>query len=270
MSIAFATACALGLAAGHALAEDTPSPFQQTILSLGPATDAGAPAVARIFREQLMAPPTEVDAEAKAFCGRYLPVVKRSLDARSDAPCVARVDALQALAMCRWFGGADEEAGALAREMGRLRCGAEGVDGLDRALDLAERWLWTQPVRALVQAQAESAEALPNRTRIERIDNRRAMAIKAFGGNGWGRGLLVVARSALGPAGRAGLDVGDVILNVAAQPTWSLEAFRTALGDGTTRRPFVAMHQGRRVEASWQGAVEGLTVIPLPERTAGR
>ncbi|MEZ4265789.1 MAG: PDZ domain-containing protein [Myxococcota bacterium] len=244
--------------------------FQQAVLALGPATDKGAPATAKLFRERLMAPPGAVDPGARAFCGRYLPVVRRALDAKKGSSCEAMVDVLQAQAMCRWFSGADEEAGGLLREVGRMRCAAENIDGLSRAIDLAERWLWTEPVRALVDAQAEGPETLPNRARIDAIDNRRAMAIAAFGGNGWGRGLLVVARSAMGPAGRASLDVGDVILNVDAQPVWSLEAMKVLLGDGSRRHPFVSMRAGRRSEGSWMGLVEGVTFLPLPERTAGR
>ncbi len=244
--------------------------FQQTVLALGPATDAGAPAVAKLFRERLMAPPGAVDPGARASCGRYLPVARRALDGNKGAACSAKIDVLQAQAMCRWFSGADDEAGALLREVARMRCAEENIDGLSRALDLAERWLWTEPVRALVDAQAEGPETLPNRARLDAIDNRRAMAIAAFGGNGWGRGLLVVARSAMGPAGRASLDVGDVILNIDAQPVWSLDAMKTLLGDGSRRHAFTSMQSGRRVEGSWMGLVEGVTLLPLPERTAGR
>jgi hypothetical protein len=256
--------------AARAEGEGGTESFQQTVLALGPATDAGAPATAKLFRERLMAPPGAADPGARASCGRYLPVVKRALDANKGAACSAKVDVLQAQAMCRWFSGADEEAGALLREVARIRCAEENIDGLSRAIDLAERWLWTEPVRALVNAQAEGAETLPNRARIDAIDNRRAMAIAAFGGNGWGRGLLVVARSAMGPAGRAGLDLGDVILNIDAQPVWSLDAMKTLLGDGSRRHPFTSMQSGRRVEGSWMGLVEGVTLLPLPERTAGR
>lgn len=257
--------------AAWAQGEGETASFQQTVLALGPGTDVGAPAVAKLFRERLMAPPGAVDPGARALCGRYLPVIKRALDAKkAGAACSAQVDVLQAQAMCRWFSGADEEAGTLLREVARMRCAEENIDGLNRAIDLAERWLWTEPVRALVNAQAEGPDTLPNRARIDAVDNRRAMAIAAFGGNGWGRGLLVVARSAMGPAGRASLDVGDVILNIDAQPVWSLDAMKTLLGDGSRRHAFTSMHEGRRVEGSWMGLVEGVTLLPLPERTAGR
>jgi hypothetical protein len=248
-------------------AEET---FHKRVLDLGPATDVGAPAAAQLFREALMAPPGEVDPGARAFCGRYLPVIRRTLDAKPELSCVGKLDVLQATALCRWFSGADEEAGALARELARSRCVDPDVDGLDRAIGLAERWLWTEPVRALVQAQAEGDAALANRTRLETVDNRRRMAIAAFGGNGWGRGLLVVARSAMGPAGRAGMDVGDVVLNVNAQPVWSDAAMRTLVGDGTRRHAVTTTRDGRRVEVSWLGSLDGVTLLPLPERTAGR
>jgi hypothetical protein len=242
--------------------------FSQQIADLKPATLAGAKRVVTLFHDNLLQAPFQVETKYRTACGRFVPVATQRLLDAPDRHCVDCIRALEASAMCAWF---NEENGTLLRSLERLvtrRCPKEGVEGLERALRLAERWLWPAAVGSYIDAQQSDQAAVEMRKeRLKNLNVRYRAVLKAFGPTKTikGGGLLVTHVAPDVPAARTGLRKGDVIVNVNARPMQGQEELTRLLGEGKAV-PFMFMRAGIRHENTWFGGVQGLSALPLPER----
>lgn len=280
-----AAAIALGLivtAAGSAGGQR--ADLGDKLKAAGSGTEAGAAEIVALLHPGLLAPPDGVDGAARELCGRFLPKAAARIDQAGAKRLAERLDAWEALAMCRWLAGDDTGAAAAIGELVRVCRGDDCSAALERAVRLAERWLWAGPALKVVEGQlsalSQGALRADHGTLMTRLsilrDRLRAAADQAAqvrhagGGEPPARGLLVVAVSSGSAAAQAGVRAGDVLLSVKAYPVWSDAGLARAVAR-MDQGDVVWMRAGRKGAGLWRGeGASGLRVVPVPERLPAR
>lgn len=247
--------------------------------SAGTGTVAGATRVVELLRPGLLADPQAGDAHARALCGQYLPAAINRLTTANDAGAfVTRLNAQEALAQCRWLSGDTAGARAATEELLKM-CQRDGcAQALVRAVRLAERWLWPEPVAEAVTTQLAAVQSNTNTRRPPHVMNAlrtaqgrladaaayRSMVIEAFGGSDAIKpGVLVASTNGIE---RWAVRRGEVLLNVAARRVANGAELAAALAAGKPPFAFLVMTKGSRREGRWMGPLAGLTLIAVPER----
>lgn len=259
-----------------ALPLDAAPSLQEEVTKAKPATPAGAARVVDLFHERLLVPPGRLDPAARSLCSRFLPAAADVV--RSKGSCESRARAVEALAMCRWLAADDEAARTLALELSAVRCpdASPPVEGVDRALTLALRWLWPEPLDPVVGAMSDApGPGREARRRLLRISDLRAAARRAAGGAHVSGGVLLASVGPDTPAARGGLRSGDLVLTAASHSVRDADELLSHLPDPTADTgprsvPVTYLREGRKLEARWSGDASGVEVVPLPERFSPR
>ena len=266
---------ALMLSDPHAWAAQNAGGLAKRITTARPATAEGARAVISLLHAALLQPPSQVSAEARGICGRYLPTALAGIKRGHVATCALQADGLEALATCAWLSGDTETAKkTLTTSLSLLDCPAEGVDGVRRSTRLAVSWLWPEAMEKIVFKQRSSLKgrsgtstrsmraAELNVTELAEARRRRKAIARALGTRDAG-GLLVLTSRVGTSSAKAGLRPDDVIVLAGATPVLGLRQLRKLSAQGP-RTPLTVSRRGALVQLMLLGGLEGLEALEVP------